>query len=434
MFKEFRITNYKSINQEQIFTMEACPRNEVSEHEDHVVEINGQRILKVASLYGPNGGGKTNLLTAILLFKGLVFGNKPQIYNTDNNSYINSVYADDNVTKFEMFVVNQSFEIGYSLYVDLNSQIDDTEPTYMPLRKIIKPIIKYEELIYRVKDTDEFITLYTRDESGKISSDILNDLEIIKNNSKLSEQKTFLIYLVEAFSNNGSSMSILGPVFSFYNELLNISAVGRDPSLMIYNASTKNKIEPNLPRIVKTLNKVGINIKKLFFKQLYIDNSYVLYAERDDTNGGSKYMPISSESRGTNKLVDLLISLYDQTDHRPSVFLIDDFDAGLHPKLVNAILELFTSKHNKLHQLIFNSHDMVNMNNKVFRRDEIWFAYKNEDNSTIYLPLSNIRNYKGEMVRKDAKYGKQYLEGRYGADPFVEKGLHWEDRFWWGNH
>ena len=67
------------------------------------------------------------------------------------------------------------------------------------------------------------------------------------------------------------------------------------------------------------------------------------------------------------------------------------------------------------------------MNNKVFRRDEIWFAYRNEDYATIYTPLSSIVDFRGNMVRKDAVYGKQYLEGRYGADPFIEKGLRWNN-------
>ena len=32
-------------------------------------------------------------------------------------------------------------------------------------------------------------------------------------------------------------------------------------------------------------------------------------------------------------------------------------------------------------------------------------------------------NYKGEQIRKDAVYSKQYLEGKYGADPAIKKGL-----------
>ena len=43
------------------------------------------------------------------------------------------------------------------------------------------------------------------------------------------------------------------------------------------------------------------------------------------------------------------------------------------------------------------------------------------------IPLSNIVNYKGEQVRKDAKFYKQYLEGRFGADPFIKRGLKWNE-------
>ena len=72
-------------------------------------------------------------------------------------------------------------------------------------------------------------------------------------------------------------------------------------------------------------------------------------------------------------------------------------------------------------QLIFTSHDLSTMNSEVFRRDEIWFAAKgNKENSKLYS-LVEFKNDKGESVRKDAKFDKQYLEGKYGADPYLRK-------------
>ena len=118
-----------------------------------------------------------------------------------------------------------------------------------------------------------------------------------------------------------------------------------------------------------------------------------------------------------------VLSVFDKV----AIFYCDDMNAYLHTKLYKAIIELFTSKENKKNQLIFNSHDILNMNNKLFRRDEIWFAYRDDTYSTCLVPLSNIVNYKGEQVRKDATYYKQYLEGKYGADPFIKKGLSWDD-------
>ena len=76
-------------------------------------------------------------------------------------------------------------------------------------------------------------------------------------------------------------------------------------------------------------------------------------------------------------------------------------------------------------QLIFTSHDLSTMKILVFRRDEIWFADKgNKEISKLYSGVE-FNNDKGESVRKDAKFDKQYLEGKYGADPYLRKIIDW---------
>ena len=65
------------------------------------------------------------------------------------------------------------------------------------------------------------------------------------------------------------------------------------------------------------------------------------------------------------------------------------------------------------------------MNREVFRRDEIWFVAKgNEQNSKLYS-LVEFKMQDGSSVRKDAKFDKQYLEGKYGADPYLKKIIDW---------
>jgi len=65
------------------------------------------------------------------------------------------------------------------------------------------------------------------------------------------------------------------------------------------------------------------------------------------------------------------------------------------------------------------------MNSEVFRRDEIWFVAKgNAQNSKLYS-LVEFKNEKGESVRRDAKFDKQYLEGKYGADPYLRRIIDW---------
>ena len=64
-------------------------------------------------------------------------------------------------------------------------------------------------------------------------------------------------------------------------------------------------------------------------------------------------------------------------------------------------------------------HDMTTMKNTVFRRDEIWFAAENERHESEIYSLYEIRRENNERVNSTAAYDKQYLEGRYGADPYL---------------
>ena len=70
-------------------------------------------------------------------------------------------------------------------------------------------------------------------------------------------------------------------------------------------------------------------------------------------------------------------------------------------------------------QLIYSTHDTVNLNKDTFRRDEIWFAEKDKDGISTIYSLSDYK-IKDTKVRNDATYNKDYLSGRYGAIPVLE--------------
>ena len=133
-----------------------------------------------------------------------------------------------------------------------------------------------------------------------------------------------------------------------------------------------------------------------------------------------------AESSGTKKIFGLLPFIA-QSLLEGTTLIIDELDAKIHPVLLRYIITLFSNmKINKYGaQLIFTSHDLSTMNSEVFRRDEIWFVAKgNKENSKLYS-LVEFKNDKGETVRKDAKFDKQYLEGKYGADPYLKKIIDW---------
>ena len=63
MLCQFTVKNYKSIRDEITFDMQAAA---ISEHDNKVIkDIDGELFLPISAIYGPNGGGKSNVLEAL---------------------------------------------------------------------------------------------------------------------------------------------------------------------------------------------------------------------------------------------------------------------------------------------------------------------------------------------------------------------------------
>ena len=424
MLKEFRVANFKSIQKEQVFTMEACPKTVVSEYPEHVIEVGGERLLKVTSIYGPNGGGKSNLLKALNTFAVVVKQNPLFNDSIKNENYFPNIYLNNKNTVFTIYIVKGGYEIGYSLTLDLNKmQQMLTNPFAGQLAWAVDVEILEEEMIYRKLENPEFSTMFKRNSKGIVESKLLNDIDLIKNNRPLSKNYTFLKYFNDSFVQDQTNIDA-APIFVLYTEIGSYVWVRRELRTFNYLKDAVEILKPCLNKSKQMLNALDIRIEGLSFEEKD-PGFYYLYIQRKNKDGDLVSMPLANESSGTIKAVNIIFDIL--TSPKESVCIADDFDAHLHPKLLRAIVELFASKENESRQLIFNSHDIINMSNKLFRRDEIWFAYRDDDYSTQYVPLSNIVNYKGDMIRKDAVYSKQYLEGRFGADPFIKKGLSWCD-------
>jgi uncharacterized protein len=98
------------------------------------------------------------------------------------------------------------------------------------------------------------------------------------------------------------------------------------------------------------------------------------------------------------------------------ILIIDEFDARLHPLMSRSIVELFNSNQTNPHnaQLFFMTHDTNLLSNKIFRRDQIWFAEKDRYGATA---LYSLAEYK---VRNDASFESDYIKGKYGAIPYIQ--------------
>jgi len=118
----------------------------------------------------------------------------------------------------------------------------------------------------------------------------------------------------------------------------------------------------------------------------------------------------SEESDGTKRLFDLVDML--MTDRPDTLFVVDELERSLHPKLTQHFLKLFMEAHADARmQIMFTTHEDTIMDQELFRRDEIWFIERNADNASRIYSLDRFKE------RYDKKLSKAYLEGRYGAIP-----------------
>ena len=402
MLCQFTVKNYKSIRDEVTFDMQVAA---ISEHEDKVIrDIDGEEFLPVSALYGPNGGGKSNVLKALQTLVGKVL--RP-LYASTNNADILMFRKNVNIepfkfteenknapTEFEIFFRTKLAEYRYQLYVK-------------------KEKVVYESLDRVKLSTKRRSALFERDNNN---IELKGDFTKLTASDELSETLPFLSYLGITYSKN----EVVRDVLEWFDQGIDFLNYGNPiQELVVAVANTKNIKQ----LMLQMIQEMDLNI--VDFRVEEEENRLDVYTKHF-VNGYEAELDLEEESSGTKKLFGLLPFIATSLIEG-NVLVIDELDAKIHPILLKHIINMFTdlnvNKNNA--QLIFTSHDLSTMNSDVFRRDEIWFVAKgNAENSELYS-LVEFKNEKGESVRKDAKFGKQYLEGKYGADPYLRRIIDW---------
>ena len=123
------------------------------------------------------------------------------------------------------------------------------------------------------------------------------------------------------------------------------------------------------------------------------------------------YFELERESAGTRRLLLILTWLFDSLDSG-SPLVVDELDLSLHTAASRTLLSLFCSPSTNPSgaQLIATVHDTNLLDAPMLRRDQVWFAEK-EDGATRTYPLTDIRTRKGDNLERG------YLQHRYGATP-----------------
>ena len=396
MLCQFSFQNFKSYKGETTLDFQAAVLPEF--RETLITEEKAADLLPVSVVYGPNGGGKSNLLQALSCMISTIVKPVNDLEKTRQN-----------------LILQQKVDAVPFLF----DKISANEPTEF---RIFFRIARNEYCYYIALKNDEVISesLYRKSVTGKKSAtiferetDSITPGPSIMNksiNTSVNPKMPYLSFLAINYN-----IPVISEVMTWFESCIIRSYANPmvEHQIMLANDA------PSKAQFIRALNDMDIDITDY----RYDEDRRQLYVKRKI--GLPEYeLPFSDESDGTKKLIAALpVILLALREGR--LVIIDELDAKLHPKLLKYVISLFKNKDiNKFGaQLLFTSHDMSTLKNTVFRRDEIWFAAENDAHESEIYSLHEIRGEDNDRIKSTAAYDKQYLEGRYGADPYLSNML-----------
>jgi AAA15 family ATPase/GTPase len=420
MLIQFSVKNYKTFAEEVKLSM-------VASKDDTLQEKNvfssgfGYDLLKSAVVYGANASGKSKLIEAMLFMKNFV-NNSANFHSNkkiDVEPFKLSTATEKEPSMFEVIFVYENEMYRYGFEVTTEKIISE----WLFVRQNNgKP--KETELFYREEQKFEY-----NKTKFKVKSLIDNDR--VKENTLL---------LSKADVENEKTAK---KVFHWITNNLNILFASKEENFVTYTVGKLQEDNNYKQRIIKFLDNADLGIQDLSptiqdieklpkeLQEMLVKNSdgkeimvfSDVHTSRKKFNeylefvGNATFSMDNDESQGTNKYFALSAPILDTLENGTTLF-VDELDAKLHPNLVSKIVALFNSNitNPKNAQLIFNTHDTNLLSSGLFRRDQIWFTEKNHYGAA---DLYSLAEFKTDKVRKDDNFEKNYIEGRYGAIPYL---------------
>ncbi|WP_249029396.1 AAA family ATPase [Tannockella kyphosi] len=389
MLVQFIVRNYLSFKEEAILDM--CAISSYKEHEYNLIDVGmKENFLKVATIYGANASGKSNLLFAMNAFHQII---KESLNNSDNDEIIiKKLYnpfkfanEKDN-TEFQVIQILDDFEFNYGF------EYNDEE-------------IVSEWLYIKNIATNRTKMIFERERSKiTFGASVKKECDIYK--EQLPKETLVLSWF--------NKLRLKTKVFDdVYEAILNTTVITSDayesPSFL--NNFLKPIIDKEKEKLLSFLVAIDSGIKDIFYMEK--DGELEYYTGHIGSNGEKYTLNLFHESQGTLKSISIFIHscLAIKTG---LAIVVDEMNAKLHPLLLKFIVDLFNNQQNKQAQLIYTTHDTTLLDKRFFRRDQIWFVEKDEFGYSKLIALSNFK------VRNDASFEKDYLSGVYGGIPFIK--------------
>jgi uncharacterized protein len=408
---EFSVGNFRSFKETVTFSMvaakisakdKALDQNNVFVIDEHL------SLLKSAAIYGANASGKSNLALAILFVQKFIFNSATGIQITDKipvERFKLSTETENQPSFFEIVFLLDKKVHRYGFEVTEEEVVSEWL-YYVPTTKEAN-LFKREENDIKVMPAfkgGNGVKAKTRANALFLSVAAQFNVDIAE--QILSWLRTF--NLISGLATSDSWFAIFDEDKKIFEQLQipkqreKILQLIKDLDLDLDNLEAKN------------ISDVPEELKILFVGRKVIQTEHQKYDGKGNRIGFEMFEMNRHESKGTQKLIKMAAPLVDTLESGKILF-IDEFDASIHPSITSAIISLFNSNKTNPNnaQLIFITHDTNLLSNKNFRRDQIWFTEKDKYGATH---LYSLAEYK---VRNDASFENDYIQGRYGAVPFI---------------
>ena len=404
MFKQFLCKNFRSIHDEISLDLEAS--SDSTFEQTNIIHSGKIKLLKTAAIFGPNASGKSNILLALFQFREMVLHSFER--SLANKLYYNpfklSNLTDGIPTCMEctFLIENEIYKYGFEYNTERitsewlikeNYNVTLFKRSYNKIQEFGEQIIQshnqFLESTSELKDQTNSRCLHLSLlalNKGELSKKIVNFFENMYISTGFTGSKN-IEFTGDLIRNNIGAKYVIQELVQFSDSSIK--------DLSVQNQKNSSKVEDD-------------------FK--YITIHYKEYLEDNKKTNIPIIFELSDESLGTQNIFGLAGPIV-ATLEKGGTLIIDEFDSSIHHQLCHFIIEIFySSKYNPNNaQLIFTTHDLILMDEKLFRRDQIYFTQKTKNNNTELYSLVELSE------RKGLSYTKRYLEGRYEALPYFDE-------------
>ncbi len=418
MLLEFRVQNYRTFKEEAIFSMIASNYDK-SERESENVGFDDKfklRILKSAAIFGANASGKSKFVDALSFVRWFALNSFQSLKIGDPipvNPHLLSHSSANQPSRFELVFLQEGSIFRYGFEVNATRVLKE----WLYKRENRKEVLIFDRdgdeitahpVLFRISK-NEFFKPFIRSNCLLLSSAAQANDEYVE---KIMNWFRKLKIFSGVESKTQEKMTVSRSLDPQIKEKILSLLVSADTGIVNYDVKVMPQDKFVEPEVGDNKTKQKI-IKNIPSHIQGVTTTHLKFDEISGTTEEVEFSLVNDESGGTRKFFALAYPIIEAlTDG--NTLIVDEFDSNLHPNLTDKIIDLFNSVGNVIGaQLIFNTHNTNLLSSKLMRRDQVWFIEKDICGAAKMYSLSDIQ------VRKNDKFEKEYLEGGYGAIPYL---------------